>query len=85
MEALASKIEMERTMTITEALQEVMKTDSSKGFNGYAQTYADAALRMSMTGTMLKTQIAYILSNLGQWRGETAREAKKVLNAALKD
>jgi len=37
-----------------------------------------------MVGNELKVQILYILSNLGAWRGERAREIKKVLKNYIK-
>jgi len=37
-----------------------------------------------MVGNELKTQILYVLSNLGSWRGERAREIKKVLKSYSK-
>ena len=37
-----------------------------------------------MVGEELRVQILYVLSNLAGWRGETAREVKKFLKAAIK-
>ena len=51
-----------------------------KGLMAYAQEYARAGL--GMKGKMLKVQIAYVLCNLGGWRGEEAREVKKRLKEA---
>ena len=37
-----------------------------------------------MQGKELRVQLLYVLSNLGGWRGEIAREVKKVLKAFSK-
>jgi hypothetical protein len=37
-----------------------------------------------MAGEELRVQILYILSNLEYWRGQEAREVKKVLKEACK-
>lgn len=37
-----------------------------------------------MVGEELKVQLLYVLSNLSSWRGERAREVKKVLKEAAK-
>ena len=63
------------------ALGKIMKLPSSVGFTGYAQSYANAALQMQMTDRALEVQLLYVLNNLQQWRGEEAREVKKLLKA----
>lgn len=37
-----------------------------------------------MVGKEMKVQLLYVLSNLGSWRGERAREVKAVLKEAAK-
>jgi len=37
-----------------------------------------------MIGNEMKTQLLYVLSNLGSWRGDRAREIKKVLKGFSK-
>ena len=66
-------------LSLVKALRLLMSDCS----NGYAKTYARAMLRDGnwMTEDERRTQIQYILSNTGGWRGETAREVKKVLRA----
>lgn len=63
------------------ALDKIMRLPSSVGFTGYAQSYANAALIMQMTDRALEVQLLYVLNNLQQWRGEEAREVKKLLRA----
>jgi len=36
-----------------------------------------------MQGKVLKVQIAYVLCNLGGWKGEEARETKKKLKKIM--
>ena len=38
-----------------------------------------------MAGEELKAQILYILCNVGSWRGERAKEVKKVLKVAAEE
>jgi len=38
----------------------------------------------TMVGEELRVQILYVLSNLGNWRGERAREVKSVLKKVIK-
>lgn len=48
----------------------------------YAKAYALRGL--PMVGEDLKTQILYVLSNTGGWRGPEAKEVKAVLKEASK-
>jgi len=52
----------------------------------YAQTYLSALDEASiMYGSEgLKTQILYALNNMSTWRGQTARDTKKILNRLIK-
>jgi len=52
---------------------------------GAALAYIDAVPQAVAEGdTGAKTQILYILSNLGGWRGDEAKKAKAILNKATK-
>lgn len=66
---------------VRSALNKIMRITPETGFTGYAKTYANAALYMQMTDRALEVQLLYILNNLQQWRGEEAREVKKVLKS----
>lgn len=69
-------------MTVKEALQKVVfEAPAGKGLNDYAKSYALRALRDKMEGEALERNILYVLSNLGSWRGEVAREVKQVLKS----
>ena len=75
--------ERDWTMDINEAILEVTKSCNT---NPYARAYAaaamDAALGHGKEG--LKVQVAYILANLGQWKGDKAKEVKTVMRVYLK-
>jgi len=49
----------------------------------YAKSYASAGLESwrIQDEAGLKTQVLYVIGNVGGWRGEIARKAKKVLRA----
>lgn len=64
-----------------DTLFKIILRQEPKGLMAYAQTYAKAGL--GMQGTELKVQIAYVLCNLGGWRGEEAREVKKKLKETM--
>lgn len=64
----------------TDSLFKTILRQKPKGLMAYAQTYAQAGI--GMEGKMLKVQIAYVLCNLGGWRGEEAREVKRRLKEA---
>ena len=63
-------------MTVFDALRAVCKEQTDE----YAKTYARSGLSMCW-GDGLRVQCLYVLSNLGGWRGERAREVKAVLKA----
>jgi hypothetical protein len=71
-------------MTLEQAKQAVKKwvNSGAKG-SEYAKSYYDVLPQSeSEYGEHgLDTQWLYILCNLSQWKGEEAREAKKVLKA----
>lgn len=73
----------EKQMSINEAIKAVLEECPDRGTCAYAKTYAratmDAVTRFGKEG--LRVQVLYILSNLRCWRGERAREVKKVLKA----
>lgn len=73
-------------MTVQEAVQAVIDEGPQTGQGAYAQTYARAARRSEIEygEEGLRVQCLYILSNLGGWRGERAREVKAVLKAFSK-
>lgn len=71
------------------ALEEIMTINENAGNNAYAIAYAKSALEFGFRDgclytaddiNWLRTQCRYILSNLQYWRGERAREIKKILN-----
>jgi len=69
-------------MTIDDAIKAVINDCKDP----YAQTYARAAMTAAVQyGTEgLKMQVRYILGNVSQWKGEIARESKKVMRAYIK-
>jgi hypothetical protein len=63
------------------ALEKVIKIKKNVGNNAYAIAYVQTVLWISNPSEKtMKCQVRYILSNLQYWRGEEARETKKVLN-----
>jgi len=54
--------------------------------NGYARTYLESVPQaLAQYGVQgVKTQLLYALNNMTGWRGETAREIKKVLRGYAK-
>ena len=75
---------VERAMireTLTRGCEYLLRTPT---INGYAQAYAKSMLDLldgrqafDPNGHAIAVQIDYILSNLSDWRGETARSLKK--------
>jgi len=65
----------------SDALFKTILRQEPKGLIAYAQTYAKAGI--GMQGKVLKVQIAYVLCNLGGWKGEEARETKKKLKKIM--
>jgi hypothetical protein len=64
---------------VREVFRKIM-TLPDTGYTTYAKSYADAGLAgKGMTLEELKVQCLYVLNNLQQWRGEEAREAKRLL------
>ena len=47
---------------------------------GYTVEIKHKPTGKTMIGKEMKVQLLYVLSNLGSWRGERAREIKLVLN-----
>jgi hypothetical protein len=69
---------------LKEALEKILTIDERSGNNAYAIAYAGTALEFPyMTNQGMKIQVRYVLSNLQFWRGQEARETKKVLNDFL--
>lgn len=62
---------------IRKALQDVIDGPNSQLQR--AKNYAIYALGAELTGEGLVTQLLWLIGNLGSWRGETAREARKVI------
>ena len=72
---------MTKTTTVTEeeilvTLERAIKTGKLK--NPHAISYFNA-FWMCQTQHEFAVQVLYVLSNLQSWRGEEAREAKKVM------
>ena len=67
-------------------LLRIVKRKATGSNARYAKTYADAAeiayYDYGFKG--LKTQVAYVLSNLSGWRGDEAREVKAELRRLVK-
>jgi hypothetical protein len=69
---------------LKEALEKILTIDARSGNNGYAIAYARTALAFpEMSNQSMKMQVRYVISNLQYWRGEEARETKKILNDFL--
>jgi hypothetical protein len=68
------------------SIKEAIKLVQQHAPSPYARAYADAAMQASLEYGMagLRVQVMYILSNLGTWRGELARETKKFMKAWVK-
>jgi hypothetical protein len=79
-------IKEQKSLTMDAAILAVLKEAPDTGMCLYAKAYAKASAEAAVTyGTEgLKTQVLYILSNLGSWKGERAREVKAVLKAYTK-
>jgi hypothetical protein len=72
-------------------LNEAIRAAKRECRDPYARTYLDAipqaieeGARQATAQEGLRVQILYALSNMGTWRGETAREAKKAFRAYCK-
>lgn len=67
-------------------LLRVVKRKATGSYARYAKTYADAAemayYDYGFKG--LKAQVAYVLSNLGGWRGDEAKQVKAELRKLIK-
>lgn len=70
----------------TDALDAIIKASETShaksGLIHYAATYAKAGYLM--TGEDRRVQALYILSNLGNWRGETAKATKAIITEYTK-
>jgi hypothetical protein len=68
-----------KELTINEAIELAIKECK----DGYAQTYLRALDQAFEEDGLngFKHQLLYCLSNMGTWRGETARTVKKVMKA----
>lgn len=74
----------EPKFTFTECCDEVIEAFHRKeggALMAYAATYAEAAIERSMhlSTAHKRAQVPYILTNLGGWKGERAREVKASL------
>jgi len=69
-------------MTFSEAINAVIVESNRPYAITYAKAIGEAVRLYGEQG--VRYQIPYILSNLGHWRGERAREVKAVLKAELK-
>lgn len=73
-------------------LSQAIVTASAECKNPYAQTYLRAleqavaeAVALGMEAeTGIKTQLAYVISNMRGWRGESARHVKQVFKKYMK-
>ena len=69
-------------MTFNEAISAVINESGNPYAVSYAKALPLAAQQYGERG--IKYQIGYILSNLGGWRGERARQAKTALKERAK-
>lgn len=60
-----------------QACRTIVRHDQVKCLN-YCVSYADAGLSMWKTDE-IDTQVLYILSNMNTWRGDAAKETRKLL------
>ena len=76
----------ERKCNCVMTLDEAIKIAKSEVKDSYALSYLHAIDRaVKMGGTVgLESQIMYALGNMKQWRGENARQVKKVMNDWIK-
>jgi hypothetical protein len=85
---------MESITTYEQAIDKALAWSKTAPYTmgkGFTRTYIEAIPRAEMEGMLMyndpdkgrKMQLPYILSNLSTWRGEEAREAKKILKAQL--
>ena len=81
-EAYMERQDAERIMK----LLRIVKRKATGSNARYAKTYADAAemayYDYGFKG--LKTQVAYVLSNLGGWRGDEAKQVKAELRKLMR-
>lgn len=74
------------TDTDMQSLVSAIVTAKSECKDPYAQAYLDA-IDQSMCyygNDGLKTQLLYILNNMQYWRGDAARQVKKVFKDSIK-
>lgn len=68
-----------------DVVQALTKAMNHSDVDPYAQSYAHAMTQAldeygeSDGLRSIKVQVMYMLNNMGQWKGEEAREAKKIL------
>ena len=72
---------MSQIEEVKEALKVIIENQNSKALN-YCVNYAKAALFMDEEE--LKCQILYVLANMTHWRGEQAKQVRKVLKNFIK-
>lgn len=67
----------------TEQIQALGAAMANSGVDPFAQSYAHGMVRAysEFGPDGVKMQILYLLMNLSKWKGEEARESKKVLRA----
>lgn len=76
-----------KTLIINPELSKAIVTALNECKNPYAQTYLKALPLSASEGEALgvtaeegvRTQLLYVISNMAGWRGDTARETKKIL------
>ena len=68
-------------------INEAIKTAKTECKNEYAQAYLKAIPdSIELAGSNgLEVQLLYVLNNMATWRGENAREAKKVMREYIKN
>jgi hypothetical protein len=67
----------EVTMTLDEAIKTAKKECKNPYATAYIENVGKSAVDHGTEG--LTIQLSYFLANATKWRGETAREAKKVM------
>ena len=75
---------------LTEWRTDMSNPRTRKSFHTFAKPYAEAMLDLSKISDNYGMEtgegiVLYFLSNVAQWRGDTARRIKAELNAHLKE
>jgi uncharacterized membrane protein len=81
-EAYMEKQDAERIMKLLKIVRRKATGSNARYAKNYAREAENAYYQYGMKG--LKVQVAYVLSNLGGWRGDEAKEVKAELRKLTK-